>query len=213
MRRFLALVSLFALVTSLAAPVAWADRRPYTFDKAHSQINFVAEATFISAHGFFERFDADVQVDPDKLENSTLSLTIETASINTRVEQRDNHLRSDAFFDAKNHPTITFVSKQVTRVDAQNLRITGDLTIRGITKAVEVPVKVVFFQNGRGRFKGEFQINRQDFKVSYDSRMNHIEDMVSVQFDLNLLDRQMMEERQRQMQQRQQQPPAKQPPA
>jgi polyisoprenoid-binding protein YceI len=211
MRKFIALAALFAMVTTLAAPAA-ADRKPYDFDRSHSQINFVAEALLLTAHGYFERWQADVQIDADNLENSALTLNIETASINTRNERRDNHLRSPDFFDAANHPQITFVSKRVTKVDDKNLVINGDLTIRGVTKTIDVPVRVVFLREGRGRFKGEFQINRMDYGVKYNSRMNPIEDMVSVQFDLNLADKQMMEERQRQRQQ-QQQPPAKQPPS
>lgn len=194
-RLFLALL-LIAVVT---APVA-AERRAYVFDRAHSQINFIAEALLISAHGHFDRFDGQVQIDPENLENSTLNLTIETASINTRIERRDNHLRSPDFFDAASHPQITFASKSVRKVDDTNLVLTGDLTVRGVTKTVDVPVEVVFLRDGRGRFKGQFQINRQDFGVSYNSRMNPIEDMVTVQFDLNLMDQQMMEERRRQRQ-------------
>jgi polyisoprenoid-binding protein YceI len=214
MRKFLALVASLALLATLTAPGVSADRRPYVFDRAHSEINFVAEALLLTAHGFFERWEADVQVDPDNLENSTLTLNIETASINTRNERRDNHLRSADFFDAANNPQITFVSKKVTKVDDKNLVINGDLTIRGVTKNMDVPVRVMFLRDGRGRFKGEFQINRQEFGVKYNSRMNPIEDTVNVQFDLNVADKQMMEERQRQQQQRQQQqPPAKQPPS
>lgn len=213
MKRFAASVCLLATITLLLTPAGQAERKPYVFDRAHSQINFVAEALLLTAHGFFERFDGDVQVDPDNLENSALRLEIETASINTRVEQRDNHLRSADFFDAANHPKITFVATKITKVDDKNLRVTGDLTVRGITKSVEVPLFIVFFREGRGRFKGEFTINRQDFGVSYNSRMNPIEDTVTVQVDLNVMDKQVMEERMRQRQQRQQQQQPPQPPA
>lgn len=212
MKRFAASVCLLAAVASLVAPASRAERKPYVFDRAHSQINFVSEALLLTAHGFFERFDGDVQVDPENLENSALRLEIETASINTRVEQRDNHLRSADFFDAANHPKITFIATKITKVDDKNLRVTGDLTIRGMTKPVEVPLFIVFLREGRGRFKGEFAINRKDFGVSYDSRMNPIEDKVTVQVDLNVVDKQMMEERMRQRQQRQQQQPPAKPP-
>lgn len=204
----------FWLVLALAlvlAPAAQTGRKAYVFDQAHSQINFVAEALLLTAHGFFEKFDGEVQLDPDNLENSTLALSIETASINTRIERRDNHLRSADFFDAANHPKITFVTTKVSKVDAQNLLLSGELTIRGVSTQIQVPVRVVFLRDGRGRFKGEFQINRKDYGVNYNSRINPIEDVVNVQFDLNLMDRQMMEERQRQRQQ-QQQPPAPRPP-
>jgi len=207
MKSFRQVVSLVA-VAALLVPMAQADRRPYVFDRAHSEINFVAEALLLSAHGFFGQFDADVQIDPQNLENSSISFTIDAASINTRNDRRDNHLRSADFFDVANHPQITFVSKKITRVDDTNVIITGDLTIRGTTKTIDVPTRIVFFRDGRGRFKGQFQINRQEFGVNYNSRMNPIEDVVSVQFDLNLEDRLMREERQRQRQQQ----PAKQPP-
>jgi polyisoprenoid-binding protein YceI len=108
------------------------------------------------------------------------------------------------------------VATKIAKVDDRNLRVTGDLTIRGTTKSVEIPLFVVFLREGRGRFKGEFTINRKDFGVSYDSRANPIEDMVTVQVDLNVMDKQVMEERMRQRQQRQQQqqqqPPAQKPP-
>lgn len=201
-------VLVFTLALALAAP-AVADRRPYTFDRAHSQVNFVAEALFLTAHGYFEKFDADVQLDAEKLENSSLAFTIDVASINTRVERRDNHLRSADFFDVANHPKITFVATKIRQVDSRNLVITGDLTIRGKTKTIDVPTVLVFLREGRGRFKGEFKINRQEFGVSYNSRANPIEDEILVQFDLNVLDQQMMEERRRQQQQ--QQPPPRPP--
>jgi len=212
MKRFSAFVSLIAAVVLVASPVVKADRKPFVFDRNHSQINFVAEALLITAHGFFERWDGDIQIDAGNLENSTLRIEIETASINTRVEARDNDLRSARFFDAQNYPKITFVSTKVKKVDDKNLLVTGDLTIRGVTKSIEAPIFVVFLRDGRGRFKGEFKINRQDFQVSGNSRMNPIEDMVTVQLDLNLLDQQVQQQRQQQRQQQQQQPPAPPPP-
>ena len=210
MKRSAAVLSVFLAAALMLAPAASADRKPYVFDKAHSEINFVAEALFLTAHGYFERFEGDVQIDPEKLTDTTLTITIETASINTRNERRDNHLRSADFFDAANFPKITFVSRKVTAVDAKNLVLDGDLTIRGVTKPIQIPLQVVFLRDGRGRFKGGFNINRKEFNISYNSRMNPIEDMVAVLFDINLMDRQMMEEMQRQRQQ--QQPPAQRPP-
>ena len=184
-----------------------AERRPYTFDRAHSQVNFVAEALFLTAHGYFERFDADVQLDSEKLENSALTFTIDAASINTRVERRDNHLRSADFFDVANHPKITFVATKIRQVDGRNLVITGDLSIRGKTKTIDVPTILVFLREGRGRFKGEFKINRQEFGISYNSRANPIEDEVLVQFDLNLMDQQQMQQRMQQPAKSGQRPP------
>lgn len=213
MRRMSVLCVCLLLCGLLLAPGAGsqAQRRVFTFDPAHSQINFVADAMFVSAHGYFEKFDGDIQIDRQNLENSTVSIAIEAATINTRVERRDNHLRSADFFDVANNPKITFVAKKITKVDDKNLLITGDLTIRGVTKPIQAPTQIVFFREGDGRFKGEFKVNRKEFNINYDSMMNPIEDIVAVQFDLHLVDKQMQEERQRQRMQQQQQPPAKPP--
>jgi len=148
---------------------------------------------------------------PDNLENSSVALTIETASLNTRVERRDNHLRSADFFDAANHPQIKFVSTKVSRVDDKNFNLTGDLTIRGITKPVQVPVKLVFLREGDARFKGEFQVNRRDFGMNYNSRMNPVEHLVTIQFDMHLVDKAVMEAQQQRRQQ-QRLPDAPRPP-
>lgn len=192
-------VALLAALAVVSAP-ALAERRPYAFDRAHSQINFIGEALLVSAHGFFERFDGEIQIDRENLENASIRLVIEAASINTRNERRDNHLRSADFFDAANHPQITFTSTAIRRVDDKNLLVTGELTIRGTTRPVEVPVQVVFLRETDGRFRGQFQVNRKDFGVSYNSAMNPIEDLVTVQFDFHLVDQQAMEQRQRQRQ-------------
>lgn len=198
------------MVVALGAAALAADRRPYVFDPAHSQLNFVADALLVTAHGFFDKFEADIQVDPENLENSTLTFTIEAASINTRNERRDNHLRSPDFFDVANHPQIKFVSTKVTKVDANNLLIAGDLTIRSTTKPVQVPTRIVFMREGSARFKGEFRINRMDYGVSYNSRMNPIENEVVIQFDFHVRDQQAMQQRQQQMQKA---PPKQPPPA
>ena len=131
MKRHLVLFALGFLLVQTLSPAALAERKPYALDRSHCQLNFIGEALLISAHGSFDKWDADVQMDRDKLENSALTLTIDATSINTRVERRDNHLRSPDFLDVKNHPQIKFVSTKVTRVDDKTLNLVGDLTIQG----------------------------------------------------------------------------------
>lgn len=89
-------VFVISLSILLCASAAYAEKRVYVVDPAHSQINFVAEALLISAHGYFGKWEADINYDADAQENSTLVITIDAASINTRIERRDNHLRSAA---------------------------------------------------------------------------------------------------------------------
>jgi polyisoprenoid-binding protein YceI len=140
----------------------------------------------LDAHGFFGAWDADVRLDSAALERSTVRLTIDAASITTRNERRDGHLKSPDFFDVAKYPTITFVSRSVARTSPTTGVITGDLTMHGVTRPVQVPVTVRFYENGRGRFAGAFSVNRADYGVAYNSRMNPIENEVAVQFNMTL---------------------------
>ncbi len=188
MKKFL-LPILFILTTLTVA----AQTRPHIVDQAHSQINFVAEARFISAHGHFDKWDAEVQLDPAKIENSSFKITIEAASINTRIQRRDDHLRSKDFFDVATYPQITLVSKKITKTGERTYAVTGDLTLRGVTKQLDVEITQVFYENNRGRFRASFRINRKAFGISFDSKMNPIEDIVQVQVDINVLDKEATE--------------------
>jgi len=181
--------SVVLLVSSLLS----AGPLPHLVDPPHSQINFVAEAKFISCHGSFDKWQAEVQLDPQKVETSSVKITIEAASINTRVERRDTHLRSKDFFAVDQYPQITFVSKKVNKTGANKYGIVGDLTMRGVTKEIEVPAEMVFYEKNRGRFRGTFQLNRKEYGINYDSAMNSIQDMVQVQFDINVQDKEALE--------------------
>ena len=176
---------------------AYAQTKPYVVDKAHSQINFIGEAKFISAHGFFDKWEADVLFDPANVESSSFKITIEAASINTRVQMRDNHLRSKDFFDVEKYPQITLVSKKITKSADQKYNVIADLTMHGVTKEIEVAITQVFYENNRGRFRTTFEINRRDFGISFNSKMNPIEDLVKVQVDINILEKESFEKAQK----------------
>lgn len=180
-RRFAALAAFPLFVAARPADVT-----THVVDKAHSEINFVAESRLLSAHGFFGKWDADVKLDANNWSNSSVAISIDAASINTRVDMRDNHLRSADFFDVAKYPTITFKSTSVKQLSATKAEITGDLTVKGVTKKVVVPASVVFYEKGAGRFRGALTINRKDFGVSYDAMVNPIEDEVAVQWDISL---------------------------
>jgi polyisoprenoid-binding protein YceI len=188
MKKFL-LPVLFILTTLTVA----AQTRPHIVDHSHSQINFVAEARFISAHGHFDKWDAEVQLDPAKIESSSFKITIEAASINTRIQRRDDHLRSKDFFDVATYPQITLVSKKITKTGDRTYAVTGDLTLRGVTKQLDVEITQVFYENNRGRFRASFRINRKAFGINFNSTMNPIEDIVQVQVDINVLDKEATE--------------------
>jgi polyisoprenoid-binding protein YceI len=127
---------LLLLLLILGSVTAAAQPRPYIVDKAHSQINFVAEARFISAHGFYDKWEAEVMLDPANIENSSFKITIDAASINTRIQKRDDHLRSKDFFDVANYPQINMVSKKLTKTGDRQYKVFVDLTMHGVTKQI-----------------------------------------------------------------------------
>jgi polyisoprenoid-binding protein YceI len=185
MRAIRSLTLLAALPTLVGAQTAGTPV-PHAIDKAHSEINFVADSRLLSAHGHFATWDAAVNLDPRNWTASTVAVTIDAASINTRNEQRDKHLRSADFFDVEKHPTITFKSVSVARTGENTLDITGDLTVRGTTRRVTIPATLVFYEEGMGRFRGSFTIKRKEYGVAYDSKLNPIQDDVQVQWDVAL---------------------------
>ena len=189
------------LLLSVSA-IAAAQPKPHVVDKAHSQINFVAEARLLTAHGFFDKWEADIQLDAAKIENSTFKITIDAASINTRNERRDTHLRSNDFFGVAQFPQIVIVSKKITKTADKKYTIAGELTVRGVTKQIEIPLTQVFYDNNRGRFRARFDLNRKDYGINYNSNMNPIEDVVQVQVDINVQDKEAADKAAAQRQQR-----------
>ena len=156
-------------------------------DVPHSQINFVAESQLVDAHGTFDTWDAEILFDAEKVEASSVLITIDAKSINTRITQRDTHLRSNAFFATDSFPTITFRSEFVNALADDRINITGDLTIRGRTKRITIPSRLVFFDTTRsiGRVKGQTTIDRNDFGVSFQPTLNKINPEIQLQFDIS----------------------------
>lgn len=172
-------VSLFTLVS----PV-WAEQ--WALDANHSKIVFTAEARFFSSDGLFRKFDVKADIDEAALEKSKVEVTVDVASIDTNNDRRDKHLRSKDFFDAETHPTATINIKGIRKISATQFEADGEVTIRGVTKSVALPVRIVLFESGILRFRGNVDLNRKDFGVSYNSRMNPVEDIVGVRYEVNL---------------------------
>jgi polyisoprenoid-binding protein YceI len=150
----------------------------YTVDPAHSQVLFKVRHLGISTvTGEFKDFEAAFDVDPKDLSTLEAEATIDVSSVDTREEDRDNHLKSADFFDVANHPHIRFVSRKAEVVGANQVKLHGDLTIRGVTKPVVLDAEfggtVV---DGRGReraaFTAETKVNRKDFGVSWNRALD-----------------------------------------
>ena len=120
----------------------------YQIDSVHSSINFKIRHFFSYVNGSFKKFEGTIRVDPDHPEKSSVTATIDTASIDTRNDKRDEDLRSANFFDVAKYPTITFKSKSVKQTGAGSGDILGDLTMHGVTKEITLHVK--FLGKGKG---------------------------------------------------------------
>jgi polyisoprenoid-binding protein YceI len=113
----------------------------WNVDKAHSDLTFrVRHMVIARVRGTFGQWEADLEIDPDDLESSHIEVRVDTASIDTREDSRDAHLRSPDFFHVEEHPQMVFRSTRVERHADERLRVWGDLTIRDITK--EIPLEV-----------------------------------------------------------------------
>jgi polyisoprenoid-binding protein YceI len=167
-----ALAAMFVLSALLAPARALAAPESYNIDPEHSGVGFSIRHLFSKVPGRFTKFEGSIGVDRSDFSKSQVQVTIDAASIDTNVAARDKHLRSDAFFDAANHPQITFRSTKVKQVAQNKLQVAGDLTIRGTTKPVTLDVEVLGFGPGygggfRGSFEAHTRINRKDFGVSW----------------------------------------------
>ena len=143
----------------------------YDFDPYHTSIGFtVVHMGLINVPGYFKEFTGTVNYNAADVTKSTVEFSAKTASVDTRVEQRDNHLRTADFFDVEKYPEMTFRSTKVVK-NGEILEVTGDLTLRGVTKSITLPVSIVGFKDGKGgKVMGamaETTIDRSDYGVNY----------------------------------------------
>src|SRR5512133_644006 len=133
---------LLSLFLAVAAPAAgFADVSTWNLDPAHSQASFTIRHLVISnVRGEFQKFSGAVQLDDKDLSKSSVDVTIQAASIDTGNPDRDKHLRSPDFFDAEKFPTIAFKSTKVEKAGDGKLHVTGNLTMKGVTKPVVLAV-------------------------------------------------------------------------
>jgi polyisoprenoid-binding protein YceI len=170
MSRTLSTLAVALLLTlSAAAQDAW------QLDPPHSSAQFSVRHLGVSTvRGAFTKVSGSVVYDPANLNKSSIQATIDAASVDTRVEMRDNDLRSSRFLDAQKYPAITFQSKKVEAAGAGKLKVTGDLTIHGVTKEVVLdvdgPTPAIKDPLGKDRLRmgasATTKINRNDFGVS-----------------------------------------------
>jgi polyisoprenoid-binding protein YceI len=164
----------------------------YGFDLSHSRVGFVVRHLMVSkVRGQFSQFEGTVVIAEDPTA-STVQVAIDAASIDTRDETRDNHLRSADFFEADAHPTMTFTSTSV-EADGGEYTLTGDLTIRGVTKPVSFELEFEGVANDpwggtRAGFTAVTEISRKDFGLEWNAALEAggvvVGDKVKIQLEI-----------------------------
>lgn len=172
MRKYLFLIAAMLISTSV-----FAQSTSWNFDKAHSSIGFDINHMVVSeVSGQFNAFDGSVISDKNDFSDAKIMFKIDAASINTDNEKRDGHLKSPDFFDVAKYPDIRFEGTSFKKLDEKNYTLTGNLTMHGVTKAVELTVKYGGtindpYGNTRAGFKITGALNRTDFGLTWNSIM------------------------------------------
>jgi polyisoprenoid-binding protein YceI len=186
------------MTTSNTIPATLSDLSgSYVLDPAHTRIGFVARHAMVTkVRGGFNQFEGSAVVDGTDFAKSSGQLTIQAASIDTRNEQRDAHLRSNDFLAMEEYPQITFVATDVRQIGPTTLEVTGDLTIRGITNSVTIPFEFEGaatdpFGNLRIGFEGSTVINRKDYGITWNATLETggvlVSDKITLEFEVSAI--------------------------
>jgi polyisoprenoid-binding protein YceI len=184
----LILLLVFGIAVSTSAQTAW------TFDKSHTTIGFeVTHLVISTVDGKFRSFDGTVTTKGDSFDGAQVDFTADVASISTENEKRDNHLKSDDFFNAEKYPKMTFKGTSMKKTGKNTFKLTGDLTIRDKTKNITLDVVhngtiTDPWGNTKAGFKLSGKINRFDFDLKWNTVMEAGGAVVSkeVRFNINI---------------------------
>ena len=168
----------------------------YTLDASHTRLGFSARHAMVTTvRGAFKEFEGTAHVDTANPANSKVDVTIKTESVDTGVEDRNAHLRSGDFFEVEKYPTISFASTDVER-DGDDWTITGDLTIKDVTK----PVTIEFESTGSARdpfgnlricFEGRTTLSRKDWGLTWNAALETggvlVSDKIKLEFDISAI--------------------------
>ena len=169
----------------------------YTIDPTHTRIGFVARHAMVTkVRGSFNEFAGSGHFDAENPSASKVELTIQAASIDTRNADRDGHLRSNDFFDMETYPEIHFVSTKIEASGDDEFEVTGDLTIKGVTKSVTIEFEFDGaatdpFGNHRIGFEGKTVINRKDWGVTWNAPLEAggvlVGEKVTLEFEVSAI--------------------------
>lgn len=169
----------------------------WKLDPWHSTIGFaVKHAVVNDVYGTFDDFEGNIVADGRNVSKSSVEFTAKTTSINTRVKQRDDHLRSPDFFDVEKYPTLSFKSTKIEQTGPNLFRATGQFTMHGVTKTISFPFRVSGpvvdgFGYTRGGISSSFVINRQDYGIKFNQKLPGgglgVADLVRVNLNLEAI--------------------------
>jgi polyisoprenoid-binding protein YceI len=172
-RKTLAIVAILALCLN-TVPAA-AATTTYAIDNNHSSVSFKVRHLVGKVVGRFDDFSGTIVADRDDLTKSTVDFTINSASIDTDNENRDNHLKTADFFDVEKFPTIMFKSNKIEKSGEGTFTVTGDFTMHGVTKSITVPVTLLGFADGGGGMAGfetSFTLNRKEYGILWNKALD-----------------------------------------
>lgn len=165
----------------------------WNIDIAHSNVEFVARHLVVTkVRGHFGKWSGHIDIDTDDITRSRAEATFEVDSIDTRDAQRDTHLKSPEFFDAAGHPQITFASKTVEK-DGSDLKVTGDLTVRGVTREITLLVEAHGtnkdpWGNTKALYAAKTHFNRKDFGMNFNAVLETggvlVSDKIEIEIDI-----------------------------
>lgn len=150
--------------------------KTFVIDKAHSEAVFQVRHLITKVRGHFSDFEGTIAFDEAQPDQSSVTVTIKSASIDTSVPDRDTHLRSDDFFGVETHPAITFQSTRVTKSGTDHFDVTGQFTLRGVTKEITLPVTYLGTATDpwgklRAGFETAITINRKDYGLMWNAAL------------------------------------------
>ena len=169
----------------------------YTIDAVHSRIGFIARHAMVTkVRGSFNEFSGSLHLDAVNPAAASADIAIDVASIDTRNEQRDGHLRTNDFFDVPSYPQITFKSTAIEQIDAENFKVTGDLTIKDVTKSISVDfeyggIATDPYGNVRVGFDGKASLNRSDYGVTFNAALETggvlVSEKIQLEFEVSAI--------------------------
>lgn len=164
----------------------------WVIDADHSLVEFSVKHMMIAkVRGNFEKFDANITADSSDLTTAAIEFTIDTASIHTKNEDRDNHLRAADFFDVESYPNITFKATEITKVSGDDYKVSGDVTIKDITRPETFEVTFEGegkdpWGNTKAGFSAKTKISRSDYGLTYNAALETGGVLIGDQITINI---------------------------